>query len=124
MQIDCEELAVFLEEKSQRLTVDKDFVVAMDRLNQFALRMRQRERVAQVRPPHLTTSFPFHFRRPQDLANVLADSNGVISSEHMHWFFEAEGSRECAIWRVSCCLCTCRLLCWRAGTTTRPSCRR
>ena len=27
---------------------------------------------------------------------MLADSNGIISSQHMHWFFEAEGSRECA----------------------------
>ena len=52
MQIDREELAAFIEQKSQRLSVDKDFVVAMDRLNQFALRMRQRERLAQVpRPP-------------------------------------------------------------------------
>lgn len=25
---------------------------------------------------------------------MLADSNGVISSDHMHWFFQAEGSRE------------------------------
>ena len=30
----------------------------------------------------------------QELAAVLADGNGVISSQHMHWFFEAEGSRE------------------------------
>lgn len=75
-KIDREELAAFIEQKSQRLSVDKDFVVAMDRLNQFALRMRQRERLAQ------------------DLATVLADSNGVISSDHMHWFFQAEGSRE------------------------------
>ncbi len=50
MQIDREELAAFIEEKSQKLSVDKDFVVAMDRLNQFALRMRQRERAAQVNP--------------------------------------------------------------------------
>ena len=25
---------------------------------------------------------------------MLADANGVISSDHMHWFFQAEGSRE------------------------------
>jgi hypothetical protein len=47
-QIDREELVAFLVEKSQKLSVDKDFVVAMDRLNQFALHMRQRERLAQV----------------------------------------------------------------------------
>lgn len=58
VQIDREELAAFIEQKSQRLSNDKDFVVAMDRLNQFALRMRQRERLAQV--PRLPRS-----RRPR-----------------------------------------------------------
>jgi hypothetical protein len=47
-QIDCDELAAFIVDKSQRLGVDKDFVVAMDRLIQFAQHMRQRERMAQV----------------------------------------------------------------------------
>ena len=106
-QIDCEELAAFIVDKSQRLGVDKDFVVAMDRLIQFAQHMRQRERMAQVLAPTapvrcactVTCDPP-----PQDLASVLADSNGIISSQHMHWFFEAEGSRECAC-RCCCCLC-------------------
>ncbi len=48
VQIDREELVAFLVEKSQKLSVDKDFVLAMDRLIQFALHMRQRERMAQV----------------------------------------------------------------------------
>ena len=50
-QIDCEELVAFIVDKSERLGVDKDFVVAMDRLIQFAQHMRQRERMAQVLPP-------------------------------------------------------------------------
>ncbi len=48
LQIDREELVAFLVEKSQKLSIDKDFVLAMDRLIQFALHMRQRERMAQV----------------------------------------------------------------------------
>ena len=110
-QIDCEELAAFLVDKSERLGVDKDFVVAMDRLIQFAQHMRQRERMAQVLTPTApvrcacTVTLP-----PQDLASVLADSNGVISSQHMHWFFEAEGSREC-VCRCCCCLCAPCLCC-------------
>jgi GTP-dependent phosphoenolpyruvate carboxykinase len=101
-QVDCEELVAFLVEKSQKLTDDKDFVVAMDRLNQFALHMKQRERMAQV-IDRARSNFFVSFSVPslnsvyQDLATVLADSNGVISSQHMHWFFDAEGSRECAI---------------------------
>jgi hypothetical protein len=38
----------FLVEKSQKLSADKDFVLAMDRLIQFATHMRQRERLAMV----------------------------------------------------------------------------
>jgi hypothetical protein len=47
-QIDREELVAFIVDKSQRLSADKDFIVAMDRLIQFAKHMREREREAQV----------------------------------------------------------------------------
>jgi hypothetical protein len=47
-QIDRDELVAFIVDKSQRLSADKDFIVAMDRLIQFAKHMREREREAQV----------------------------------------------------------------------------
>ena len=47
--IDRGELVAFIVEKSQNLSNDNDFVLAMDRLIQFANHMRQRERLAQVK---------------------------------------------------------------------------
>jgi len=51
LQVDRDELVAFIVEKSQNLSCDKDFVLAMDRLIQFAQHMRQRERLAQVASP-------------------------------------------------------------------------
>ena len=48
IQIVTDDLVAFVVEKSQKLSVDKDFVLAMDRLIQFASHMRQRERLAMV----------------------------------------------------------------------------
>jgi hypothetical protein len=42
---------VFIVDKAQNLSEDKDFVLAMDRLIQFAQHMRLRERLAQVLLP-------------------------------------------------------------------------
>ena len=39
---------MFIVDKAQNLSEDKDFVLAMDRLIQFAQHMRLRERLAQV----------------------------------------------------------------------------